>query len=152
MIQTIVAPNTEKSKYQSVFLAGTIDDGKSEDWQTKVIDTLSSTKNINVTVFNPRRDNWGELGDRALEKQIKWELTHLDNADYILMYIIGTSKSPISLLELGIHIHQADKVIVVCEPEFYRYENITVTCGYYNVPLYNTLGEGLDVLMTKFTE
>jgi hypothetical protein len=39
------------------------------------------------------------------------------------MYIIGTSKSPISLLEMGIHIKDS-KLIVVCEPEFYRYENV----------------------------
>ena len=101
-----------------------------------------------ITILNPRRNNWGDLSDNELRKQITWELDHLEKADIIFMYIIGTSKSPISLLEMGIHIKDS-KLIVVCEPEFYRYENVKITCEYYNAELYDSLGLGLDALISN---
>lgn len=144
-MQVITAPERKPITNQSIFLAGTIDDGKSEDWQSKLIKELSEN---NITILNPRRNNWGDLSDNELRKQITWELDHLEKADIIFMYIIGTSKSPISLLEMGIHIKDS-KLIVVCEPEFYRYENVKITCEYYNAELYDSLGEGIDALISN---
>ena len=144
-MQVITAPERKPITNQSIFLAGTIDDGKSEDWQSKLIKEFSE---YNITILNPRRNNWGDLSDNELRKQITWELDHLEKADIIFMYIIGTSKSPISLLEMGIHIKDL-KLIVVCEPEFYRYENVKITCEYYNAELYDSLGEGIDALISN---
>lgn len=144
-MQVITAPERKPITNQSIFLAGTIDDGKSEDWQSKLIEELSDHE---ITILNPRRNNWGDLSDNELRKQITWELDHLEKADIIFMYIIGTSKSPISLLEMGIHIKDL-KLIVVCEPEFYRYENVKITCEYYNAELYDSLGLGIDALLSN---
>ena len=144
-MQVITAPERKPITNQSIFLAGTIDDGKSEDWQSKLIKEFSE---YNITILNPRRNNWGDLPNNELHKQITWELDHLEKADIIFMYIIGTSKSPISLLEMGIHIKDL-KLIVVCEPEFYRYENVKITCEYYNAELYDSLGEGIDALISN---
>lgn len=144
-MQVITAPERKPITNQSIFLAGTIDDGKSEDWQSKLIKEFSE---YNITILNPRRNNWGDLTDNELRKQITWELDHLEKADIIFMYIIGTSKSPISLLEMGIHIKDS-KLIVVCEPEFYRYDNVRITCEYYNAELYDSLGEGIDALISN---
>jgi hypothetical protein len=144
-MQVITAPERKPITNQSIFLAGTIDDGKSEDWQSKLIEEFSE---YNITILNPRRNNWGDLSDNELRKQITWELDHLEKADIIFMYIIGTSKSPISLLEMGIHIKDS-KLIVVCEPEFYRYDNVRITCEYYNAELYDSLGEGIDALISN---
>jgi hypothetical protein len=144
-MQVITAPERKPIINQSIFLAGTIDDGKSEDWQSKLIEEFSE---YNITILNPRRNNWGDLSDNELRKQITWELDHLEKADIIFMYIIGTSKSPISLLEMGIHIKDS-KLIVVCEPEFYRYDNVRITCEYYNAELYDSLGEGIDALISN---
>ena len=144
-MQVITAPERKPITNQSIFLAGTIDDGKSEDWQSKLIKEFSE---YNITILNPRRNNWGDLSDNELRKQITWELDHLEKADIIFMYIIGTSKSPISLLEMGIHIKDS-KLIVVCEPEFYRYENVRITCEYYNAELYDSLGLGIDALISN---
>ena len=144
-MQVITAPERKPITNQSIFLAGTIDDGKSEDWQSKLIKEFSE---YNITILNPRRNNWGDLSDNELRKQITWELDHLEKADIIFMYIIGTSKSPISLLEMGIHIKDL-KLIVVCEPEFYRYENVKITCEYYNAELYDSLGLGIDALLSN---
>ena len=144
-MQVITAPERKPITNQSIFLAGTIDDGKSEDWQSKLIEELSDHE---ITILNPRRNNWGDLSDNELRKQITWELDHLEKADIIFMYIIGTSKSPISLLEMGIYIKDL-KLIVVCEPEFYRYENVKITCEYYNAELYDSLGLGIDALISN---
>jgi hypothetical protein len=40
-MQVITAPERKPITNQSIFLAGTIDDGKSEDWQSKLIEELS---------------------------------------------------------------------------------------------------------------
>ena len=38
-----------------VFLAGSIDMGKAEDWQPFVTERLSD---LPISIFNPRRDDW----------------------------------------------------------------------------------------------
>ena len=58
-----------------------------------------------------------------MEKQIKWEQNHLDSADVIAMVLLDDSKSPISLLEMGLYA-KSKKLIVFCTPEFYRYDNV----------------------------
>jgi len=39
----------------SVFLAGSIEQGAAEDWQTTVVTAL---QDCNITILNPRRDAW----------------------------------------------------------------------------------------------
>lgn len=36
------------------------------------------------------------------EHQVNWELEHLEKADLIIMNILASSKSPITLLEMGL--------------------------------------------------
>ena len=84
----------------------------------------------------------------CMHYQIRWELEHLEKADLIVMNILGTSKSPITLLEMGIHI-RSGKLHVACEPSFYRYDNVKVTCEQYGVPLYASLDELLAGVFGK---
>ena len=65
--------------------------------------------------------------------------------DIIFMYIAGTSKSPITLLELGEFL-TSGKLIVVCEEDFYRYGNVRIMCERFGVPLYNDYEDGLKKL------
>lgn len=58
----------------------------------------------------------------------------MEKADLILMNIIGTSKSPITLLEMGIH-SKENKLIVFCPDNFYRFDNVKITCERYGIPL-----------------
>ena len=74
--------------------------------------------------------------------QVNWELEHLEKADLIIMNILGSSKSPISLLEMGIYM-QSGKMHVICEPDYYRYDNVRITCKRYSVPLYHSLDDYL---------
>ena len=49
----------------------------------------------------------------------------------------GNSKSPISLLELGLYGPQG-KLICFCTKDFYRYNNVKCTCDKYLIDLYET--------------
>lgn len=129
------APNRLES-YSNIgltfFLAGSIDNGEAYDWQREICDY---SKEIKVNVFNPRRSEWDKnIYDKEIERQIDWELEHMEKADYIIMNILADSKSPISLLELGLHA-KSGKLIVFCPKKFYRYNNVRVTCETYGVKL-----------------
>ena len=70
-----------------------------------------------------------------LEYQIKWEQEHLDNANLIVMVLSDNSKSPISLLELGLYA-TSKKILVFCTDKFYRFDNVRLTCEKYDIPLF----------------
>lgn len=113
----------------TVFLAGTIDNGSSIDWQQELIKKLEDRNDI--VLYNPRREHWHELEPDALEKQITWELTMQDNVDIVVMNILPNSKSPISLLELGLHLGKGKPMLLLCSEGFYRYTNVMVTARRY---------------------
>ena len=124
-----------------IFLAGTIDMGDSVDWQRDFVNWLKDTFTLGTyIVYNPRRDEWIEGGKKELDYQVKWELNHLEASDMIIMNILGTSKSPITLLELGLFA-KTGKLTVCCEPEFYRYDNVKAVCDRYSVEMFNSLAE-----------
>lgn len=119
---------------RSIFLAGTIDNGDSRDWQTELVTELNTyIDTINVFedfVFaNPRRPDWNTNwhGDHPeLIKQIKWELDAMLESTAIFMWFEPNSKSPITLLELGLFM-STNKLVVGCPKEFYRYQNVATT-------------------------
>jgi hypothetical protein len=131
----------DRSK-KSIFLAGSIEMGKAEDWQKELGDWLVS-KNYNV--FNPRREDWDSSWSQTYEnpqfsQQVKWELNSLDKSDWVIMYLDPQTKSPISLLELGLFAH-SKKLLVVCPDGFWRKGNVEVVCSLYDIPLFNSIDE-----------
>ena len=119
----------------SIFLAGTIDCGNSPDWQHDYVEKLKeNVKKLPgiLYVYNPRRDSGEGIQPGDIEEmnyQITWELEHMEKASKIYMRILGDSKSPISLLELGLWAGKdPTKIVVCCDPSYYRYQNIAVTC------------------------
>lgn len=134
--------NEELKNTPKIFLAGTIDMGNSVDWQNYLCKFLDE-HNKKCVIFNPRRNVWPDNKSDEFSYQVNWELNHLEESDIILMNILGTSKSPITLLEMGIFM-KSGKLVVVCEKDFYRYGNVEITCHKYNVPLYNNLEEYLN--------
>ena len=136
--ETIVNKGANKLNAKSVFLAGTIDNGNSLNWQDKVIIELINL-GVSCEVFNPRREHWNPNPTKEdMETQIKWEQDHLDSADVIVMVLLDDSKSPISLLEMGLYA-KSKKLIVFCTPKFYRFDNIRLTCEKYHIPLVQDL-------------
>ena len=136
MIKIVTAVEKYEVKPGDVcmFLAGTIDNGSSKDWQMELLEWLKDYQTEkNVIVFNPRRKEWNPNPSKEeLDEQIEWELEALSKCSYIIMNILGTSKSPITLLELGLF-HSNPGLYVFCPPEFYRYENIRVSCKKFGV-------------------
>ena len=143
---TVKTPQIKPKPVVSVFLAGSIENGAATMWQSDVIQQLNDSYGndpcVNVEVFNPRRDDWDISIDPSepsgeLQYQIEWELDHLERSDIVLMYFDENTKSPISLLELGLHKHK--QIIVFCPKAFWRSANVVVTCQYYDVDVYDTV-------------
>ena len=154
-VQVIYPTNTipaNEDQSTKVFLAGSIEQGKAEEWQSRMIEDLKSfTSDVNIegtktikkmlTIFNPRRPDWNpnlpqEALNEVLRNQITWELDHLEMSDVICLYLDPKTTSPISLLELGLHM-RSRKLLVCCPPGFYRKANIDITCQKYGVDVLN---------------
>lgn len=130
----IKAPNPIPDvTYPTLFTAGSIEMGKAEPWQDELAEALSG---VPVTILNPRRDNWGSLEQDALHEQIEWELDGIERADTVAFYFDPETKSPITLLELGLVLaSKAGRAIVCCPPSYWRYDNVLITCQRYHVPV-----------------
>ena len=131
----------------TIFLAGSIEMGAAENWQERI---EREFKDEEVTFFNPRRDDWDSSWHQDGEQfntQVNWELNALDDSDIIFMYFSPETKSPISLLELGLYADH-HKMIVVCPDGFWRKGNVSVVCTRYSIPMFNTIEEGIFALRT----
>ena len=127
---------------RTVFLAGSIEQNLAEDWQSTMGKWFLS---MGWNIFNPRRTDWDSSWIQSYEnpqfnQQVSWELNALEKSDVILMYLDPNTKSPISLLELGLHA-TSKKLYVVCPDGFYRRGNVEMVCSTYDIPLFNTLEE-----------
>ncbi|WP_206238266.1 nucleoside 2-deoxyribosyltransferase domain-containing protein [Novosphingobium terrae] len=117
-----------------VFLGGSIDMGHAPDWQKDMIAALAQD---DVEILNPRRPDWNpawrpEANEPEFRKQVEWELSALESADVIVLYLAPGSQSPISLLEMGLHA-RSGKLIVLCPQGFWRKGNVDITAERYGV-------------------
>lgn len=127
----------------TVFLAGSIEMGKAENWQAKIEHEFSMFDN--VCIFNPRRDDWDstwkqEITNPQFNQQVNWELDALEKADLIVFYFSPETQSPITLLELGLFA-RSGKLVVCCPNGFWRKGNVDIVCEKYNIPQVKSLGE-----------
>lgn len=134
-----------------IFLAGSIEMGKAEDWQAMIPELFKDRQNL--TFFNPRRDDWDSSWEQKesnpqFNYQVNWELNHLDKADIIFMYFSPETTSPISLLELGLYAN-LEKLIVCCPNDFYRKGNVDIVCSRFNIPVYNTMEAAIGRLRSE---
>jgi hypothetical protein len=118
----------------SVFLAGSIEMGAAVDWQSQLIAALAE---MPIRIYNPRRPDWDSSwkqtrDDPRFREQVEWELDHLERADVIALYLDPATKSPISLLELGLFA-DSDKLIVCCPEGFWRKGNVDIVCERYGI-------------------
>ncbi|MDP6442210.1 MAG: nucleoside 2-deoxyribosyltransferase domain-containing protein [Pirellulaceae bacterium] len=120
----------------SVFLAGSIEMGSAQDWQTTLAESLAET---DAVVLNPRRDEWDASWEQSISnpqfrEQVEWELDAQQMADVIAMYFAPDTKAPITLLELGLFAGSG-KLIVCCPAGFWRKGNVEVVCRRFGVPM-----------------
>lgn len=123
-----------------MFLAGSIEMGIAEDWQTFLEEKLSR---MDILILNPRRENWDSSWSQIktnpqFREQVEWELSALEAANLIAMYLAPNTKSPVSLLELGLFA-RSGKLIVCCPDGFWRKGNVDIVCEKYRVKQVETL-------------
>ncbi len=136
MIQ-IKPPNAFPSSndIMKVFLAGSIEMGNTSNWQEAITNEFAAESNI--CFLNPRRDDWDsswkqEISNDQFYEQVTWELDGLELADLIVFYFAPDTKSPISLLELGLFA-RTGKLLVCCPTGFWRKGNIDIVCKSWNI-------------------
>jgi hypothetical protein len=121
---------------KSVFLAGSIELGQVEDWQTHLIKRLELA-NWQGVVLNPRRETWDSswvqsIDNEMFKEQVDWELSAMEQADWIVYYFHPQTQAPITLLELGLHAHQP-KALVCCPAGYWRKGNVDIVCERYGL-------------------
>jgi hypothetical protein len=136
-----------------MFLGGSIEMGTAKDWQKKV--NLAFKDNDDVVLLNPRRDHWDSSWkqskhNKKFREQVEWELYALERSNIILMYFDPKTKSPVSLLELGLFAHDFGKntpiMHVVCPTGFWRKGNVDIVCERYSIPQFTSLKSATDHL------
>lgn len=124
----------------AVFLAGSIEQGSARDWQVEITEVL---KGEDIYVLNPRRESWNASLEQSIDNlvfrgQVEWELSAMERSSVILMHFEPETKSPITLLELGLWARLAgaeadDRLVVHCPDGFWRKGNVDVVCSFYGV-------------------
>lgn len=144
-------PEPTEDSLPSVFLAGTIDMSNSADWQDRAQSRLLRER---FTVCNPRRPDWDSSWVQTIEtpqfrEQVEWELNHIDLCDFVFFHFAEGSKSPVTMLELGICTHKpASRIIVSCPPGFWRKGNIDIVCARVDISVYTDMEQALEALIT----
>lgn len=133
-----------------VFLAGSIEMGKAVDWQSYLEHDL---RYVNCTLYNPRRKDWDsswtqDKDCRQFREQVTWELYHLDHADIIALYLVPGTISPISLLEMGLHL-KSGNMVICCPKGFERKGNIDITAERYGETVHETWEEFVAALRAR---
>jgi len=123
-----------------VFLCGSIEMGAAENWQTRLVQMLDDTRG---TLLNPRRDDWDSSWEQSIDnpqfsEQVEWELRAQEMADLVVVYFDPATKSPITLLELGLF---QEKCVVCCPKGYWRKGNVDIVCYRYGAPTVATVEE-----------
>ncbi|OAL42740.1 hypothetical protein IQ07DRAFT_593549 [Pyrenochaeta sp. DS3sAY3a] len=129
-------PDSPTYRKFSIFTAGSIEMGKAVQWQLLMVKMLG---HLPITVNNPRRGHWDpdvtpETKDEAFRRQVEWELGAIEQADVICFFFDVNTMSPVTMMELGLWA-ASDKVVVCCDPRFWRGGNVHIVCERYGIPL-----------------
>lgn len=153
-MREIKAPHVwgNPDQHTTIFIAGSIEMGLADNWQTKLCKELHD---LDVILLNPRRDDWDSswrqsINDTKFKEQVTWELKNLEGADLVVFYFDPNTKSPITLLELGLVVgtHFRENILVCCPDGFWRKGNVEIICDRYKVRLVNTF----ENLVTELKE
>ncbi len=129
-----------KKNQRSIFLAGSMDHKQEGSWREEIIAEFGTND-----IFDPTNTHHDELNTEQMKHHIVWELGALQQSDLILLNFLKESKSPISLVELGMYV-TSNKLIFICPKEFYKSDYVHTLCNKYNTPIFNTLNEAKTLL------
>ena len=136
---------------KSIFLAGSIEMGTAENWQERIVRELDSERHL--IIYNPRRDGWDstieqKIDNEMFNEQVVWELKHMEKATVIPMYFQPGTKSPITLLELGLFA-DSGKLIICCPDGFWRKGNVDIVCRDFYVKQVETIDKLVEVTKAR---
>lgn len=139
----LVLPPTRLSTLsfdKAVFLAGSIDLGKSVDWQAELALSLADCPG---TLLNPRRAQWDSSWQAQADfppfrEQVEWELSAMEAVGMVAFYFAPQSQAPVTLLELGLAARER-KAVVCCPPGYWRKGNVDIVCAHYDIPMVTAL-------------
>lgn len=154
-MRVVTAPEPWFSKLREkvVFMAGSIEMGKAEPWQDRLIEELKQEENL--VLLNPRRACWDESWEQTTQneefvEQVDWELRGIERATHVIFYFDPKTYSPITLMELGyiigINMNYDRKIIVCCPEGFYRKGNVDILCQRNAIKVVETLNEVVDFI------
>ena len=147
----IQAPNPTPSEYKdnfTLFLAGSIEMGTAEHWQKRVVEALKDCKRL--TIYNPRRADWDSSWVQSIDnpqfrEQVEWELDHLGKSNLVIFYFDPSTKSPITLMELGMMSNPwSPLTLVVCPKGFWRRGNVEIFCNREGIEFFETLEDAIE--------
>jgi hypothetical protein len=146
-MRVVKAPGSwlDQAAFPYIFLGGSIEMGKAEDWQTRI---TKAVDDLDGTILNPRRDDWDASwiqdptpGTQFYE-QVSWELLGQEISDLLVYYFVPGTQSPITLLEFGLFANEFDtEKFVYCTPDFWRYGNVKMVCDRYGITCYEDEAE-----------
>ena len=150
-MKEIKAPNDyDINGVVTLFEAGSIEMGAAENWQVRLAKELSDIENL--LVLNPRRDDWDSTwkqskDDSQFRGQVLWELQAQESADVIAMYFDPKTKSPITLMELGLFVDNS--LVVFCPEGFYRKGNVDIVCERYGASQASSWDEFVEMVRAR---
>lgn len=123
--------------FPTVFLAGSIEMGKAVDWQTEITNRLD-----NVNIINPRRDDWDsswiqDISNPQFREQVEWEYDGIRKSDLVVFFFDPKTKSPITLLELGVVLQSGTRAVVYCPEGYWRKGNVDIYCHLHGIVVFN---------------
>lgn len=137
-----------------IFLAGSIEMGTAIDWQDEISKKIDRPDRI---ILNPRREDWDDtwkqdISDPKFREQVEWELKGIEDASLTVFFFHPKTKSPISLLELGLAA-PLGACIVCCPTGFWRKGNVDIICAKYKlktVDKYEDLGKTVEDYLNMY--
>lgn len=109
----------------TLFFAGGITN--CPNWQKELLDLLApQLKDNNLTIFNPRRENFPIDDPNAAEEQITWEHNFLRKANAISFWFPKETMCPIVLYELGAWSMTKKPLFIGCHPDYERRQDVEI--------------------------
>ena len=132
---SVFAPKAVK-----LFLAGTIEMGNSADWQSELASNQLFDSLQDVVIFNPRRKAWDtgwvqSIDNAQFKEQVDWELDRIIASDLVVFNFEPESKSPITLMELGLVAGLKKPALVYCPEGFWRKGNVEIITDRFGIRL-----------------
>lgn len=135
-----------------IFLGGSIEMGTAENWQSRI---EKDFHDYTLAMLNPRRDDWDStwvqsINNPQFNEQVNWELDALCIADTIIFYFDPNTKSPITLMELGLMAASGSNIVVCCPQGFWRKGNVDIVCDRYDIPVFEKYEDMVDFLRIRY--